>query len=72
MPNEKLERIFNFHPAKDQSVGDLHQFIRNECKKLAYSLNAVLPYCHELDRCIDAIDDAMKHANAAVAREMSR
>jgi hypothetical protein len=64
-----LDRVFSFHPPKDEETAMMHQAVRQNCRSLAKFLSFTLPECEEKKRALDAVDDAMKHSNAAIARE---
>jgi hypothetical protein len=66
-----LDRVFDFHPPRDEGVGNLHQEVRSRCKDLAAHLKSVLPECDEKNEALLFLDFAMTRANAAIARELS-
>jgi hypothetical protein len=66
-----VNRVFSYHPANADDVKDMHEAVRLQCGAIAQHWLNHLPDCHEKDRALDALDDAMKHANAAIARELS-
>lgn len=70
-PEDDVTRRFTHHPPTRPGVAELHEHVRGECADLATELNRIMPSCYEARRAIDAVDDACKHANAAVARWMN-
>lgn len=68
MEPAELQNRFSFHPAKDERVAKAHEDVRAKCKSAAFLFDGLLAECDEKKRAIDSLDDAMKHANAAIAR----
>lgn len=67
MPGEYANR-FAYHKPSTPEVGQQHDQVRNGVRGVAYFLWDLVPDCPERERMIDALDDAMKHANAGIAR----
>lgn len=69
IPPDALSRRFRHHPPTTEHVIDLHEQARRQCLDLAEWLNENLPEAApEAEKALDAVDDACKHANAAIAR----
>ncbi len=64
---ERIENNFGFHPA-DEVAADKHDFVRDECKKLAYKLEEELPDSREKALAMTKLEEVMLWGNAAVAR----
>lgn len=64
----ELARIFGYHPPKDETVAEAHEQVRGLGFEFARALRDTCPASRELERAIEAVDDAVKHANAAIAR----
>jgi hypothetical protein len=63
------EDVFRFHPAETQEIRDKHQHIRKTIRDAAAEIIAILPENNrERSQFFSAMDDAMKYANACVAR----
>lgn len=73
LSDKELTLRFSHHPPRNEQVMDLHAEVRKRCLDLAEWMNENLPEhgLPEAERAIDAIDDACKHANAAIARRIS-
>jgi hypothetical protein len=63
------EDVFRFHPAVSQEVKDKHEHIRKTMRDATAEILAVIPEDNrERSQFFSAMDDAMKYANACVAR----
>lgn len=73
LSHKELTLRFSHHPPRTEQVMDLHAEVRKRCLDLAEWMNENLPEngLPEAERAIDAVDDACKHANAAIARRIS-
>lgn len=67
MTAEDINRRFDYVPP-DAERRRLHEQVRAMCKHLALAFDKLLPNSPDKERAIDALDDAFKHANAAIAR----
>ncbi len=68
MTLDDLRNRFSYHPADTDEKVRAHEDVRAMCLEVAEHLNLLLPESREKERAVDALDDAMKHANAAIAR----
>lgn len=68
MITSEIEHRFKFHPADTQEKRDAHQAIREACMEAALRLNEIVPDCREKSLAITRLEEAMMHANAAIAR----
>lgn len=68
MDKDELRNRFTYHEPPDDNTRELHEAVRHRCYALASWFANVLPPSGEARRAVDALDDAMKHANAAIAR----
>jgi hypothetical protein len=63
------ENVFRFHPAETQEVRDKHQHIRKTMRDATAEILSIIPERNrERSQFFSAMDDAMKYANACVAR----
>lgn len=69
--HEELANRHAYHPPANDDIVKLHEDVRNHTAKLAYWLNANLPESREKSQALTDVDNAMLHANAAVARHMN-
>lgn len=67
----RATQVFAHHPPKSSEVGRLHAHVRDVHRGVYLELLRVLPDTPERTRALDALDDACKHANAAVARYLN-
>ena len=67
---EELERWFQYHAPSGKAV-TLHEGVRNELGWLAKFFNDTLPEGPSKTLSLRALEQAMFHANAAIAREPS-
>lgn len=67
--HQEIDDRFSFHPATTKDRGDAHAAVRAACGALAHQFVDTLPAGRDKRRAIDALDDAMMYANAAVARQ---
>ena len=67
MDNEELVKRFTYHPPKGTQA-NRYENIRDKALKFAMFLVSQTPESREQTQAIDALDDAVKHANAAIAR----
>ena len=63
----RIENVFSFHPAADQSVAQRHEHVREALKLTAVALVALVPECQERDVALDKLREAMMWANAGIA-----
>lgn len=63
----RIERTFGPHrPHEGQKA--TRQLLRDQTRALARRYAVACPPSHELDRALDALDDALSHALAALVR----
>jgi hypothetical protein len=68
---EELKNRHAYHPPTSDAVIELHEAVRVHTHTLAHWLNDVLPESREKSQALTDVDNAMLHANAAVARHMN-
>lgn len=64
---QQLERSFVYHPPKGDQA-ERYGFIRSNAKQLAESMVLNCPPSRELSTALTRLEEAMMHANAAIAR----
>ncbi len=64
---QQLQNRYSFHPAKGDQ-GMRYDLIRNACLGLAQFIVDSTPCCPEQSRALNALDEVMFLANAAIAR----
>lgn len=67
MRSADIDNRFAFHAA-NTAKQQLHGGIRESCKKLAHTLNDLLPEGREKSLAITHLEEVMFWANAAIAR----
>lgn len=67
MQQAEIENRFTFHPVKDGQAGK-YEAIRAKGKEFATLINELTPFSREQSTAITKIDEAVMHANAAIAR----
>jgi len=67
LSHEDVETIFTFHPPKDEETGNRHDRIREVCRTAAHHIKDLTPDSAEQTTAIRKLQEAMMHANAAVA-----
>lgn len=72
MDRADLEHRFAFHPATTEEKRDEHTSVRQQCLRLALSLNETLPEGREKSLVMTHIEEVMLWANAAIARNVPR
>lgn len=65
--DEQLEKRYNYHAPKGDQT-ERYARIRGECLALAKVVRDLTPCSPEQTRALNAIDEAMMLANAAIAR----
>ena len=68
MTPEDIENRFAFHEAATQEKRDEHTSVRQQCRRLADSLNGTLPEGREKALAVTKLEEVMFWANAAIAR----
>ena len=68
MAPEDIEHRFAFHAATTEEKRDAHTSIRQQCRRLADSLNEALPEGREKAVVMTKLEEVMFWANAAIAR----
>lgn len=63
-----VARRFEHHPPTSDAVVSAHQITREMGAAFAQWMVNAMPWCPERDKAVDAIDLAVMHANAAIAR----
>lgn len=69
--HEELANRHAYHPPANTAIVNLHERIRERTLELAAWLNDTLPESREKSQALTDVDNAMLHANAAVARHMN-
>lgn len=69
--SDDINRRFNHHPPKDDSVVLRHEHVRDVCRKAAEMIDAAAPDGREKSLAITKLEEAMMWANAAIARGYS-
>jgi hypothetical protein len=68
MTCEDMQRRFDYH-APDEEAARLHDTVRMRLKRVAMSMDILLPEGREKALAITKLEEAMFWANAAIARE---
>ncbi len=68
---DELAIRHRYHPPTSDAVIELHEQIRERTGALSQWLNEQLPESRETSQALADMDNAMLHANAAVARHMN-
>lgn len=68
---DELANRHAYHPPANTAIVNLHERVRERTFDLAEWLNEVLPESREKSQALTDVDNAMLHANAAVARHMN-
>lgn len=68
---DELAHRHAYHAPTSDSVIELHEQVRRSTYALAQWLNEVLLESREKSQALTDVDNAMLHANAAVARHMN-
>lgn len=72
MSSTPIKERFAYHPPMTDAVIHAHEDVRALGYAAARMLEELIPPCHERDLAIDALDLAVMHANAAIARTQLR
>lgn len=64
---EQIEVRFTYHPPRTGQP-ERYEKIRDEAKRLAYTLARECPVSRELSTALTRLDEVVMHANAAIAR----
>lgn len=67
MTNEELKNRFTYHPPKEGQPA-LYETIRAAALSFATLINELTPESREQSLALTKIDEAVFHANAAIAR----
>lgn len=67
MRDHDLMVMFTHHPPKGDQP-QRYERLRAAAGELAQMYRDAAPQCRELDRAVEAVDDSVKHVNAAIAR----
>lgn len=67
MSTEEIENRFTFHPAQPGQP-ERYEALRAKGKELAYLIEELAPYSRERSTALTKVDEAIMHANAAIAR----
>ena len=62
----EIEERFSFHPATEET-GPAHESVRAALRTTAHFLDGLLPDSREKSTAITKLQEAMMHANAAIA-----
>ena len=68
---DALARAYMHHPPTTPDIIRAHEMTRANFHVLASWVNDLLPHSREKERSLEALDDAAKHANAAIARRQA-
>lgn len=68
LTDDEINRRCAYHPPGSPDVVQAHDAVRSITRTVMHQYNALLPDCPEARRALDALDDAMMLANAAIAR----
>lgn len=68
--NEEIAHRFAYHPPRDEAAVKAHERVRELLGKAAQELEALLPADRPREEALalTKLDEAMMHANAAIAR----
>lgn len=64
---EDVDAIFTFHPPKNEGEQRQHESVREACREAAIRILYHTPVCPEQTTAIRKLQEAMMHANAAIA-----
>lgn len=65
---DELNRRFDHHPPSTDDVVDRHEEVRRAGKHFAYVILQLTPPSREQSQALTDVEDAVMHANAAIAR----
>lgn len=68
---DEIDNRHAYHQPTNPAIAELHQQIREHTHDLAEWLVGQLPESREKAQALTDVDNAMLHANAAVARHMN-
>lgn len=63
----RLDKIFTYHSPKDDQA-ERYQLLRKSAKELAHLIAVLTPSSDEQSRALDALENVVFNANAAIAR----
>lgn len=67
--DDARENVFKFHKAETQEVLDKHAHVRKTLRDATAEILSIIPDGNrEASQFFSSMDDAMKYANAAIAR----
>jgi hypothetical protein len=69
--DDELVDRFKHHPPSTPGVVKHHEKVRESFLEMALALNATLPEGREKAQCFTKLEEAMFHANAAIARNQT-
>jgi hypothetical protein len=64
---QQIEKAFTFHPSKDDQP-ERYNRLREKAKELAYLIIELTPHSREQSSALTRLEEAVMHANAAIAR----
>lgn len=67
LDHDQIDGIFSFHPPKDEATGELHDKVRECIRLAAHEIKDLTPDSAEQTTAIRKLQEAMMHANAAIA-----
>lgn len=67
-PDWDLEYRFSYYPPTNLKAVEAHEAIREDCKRLAYTLKKNMPSGREASLALTNLEQTMFWANAAIAR----
>ena len=67
LSHEQVDDIFTFHPPASEAVASAHDNVRLTIRNAAHEILNLTPVCPEQTTAIRKLQEAMMHANAAIA-----
>ncbi|MFV2198443.1 hypothetical protein [Nocardiopsis sp. LOL_012] len=71
-PGSDLDHRYQHHPPRTPEAINAYETIRGGARAFAQLITELVPHNPDRDRALDAVDDAMFRANAAIARGTRR
>lgn len=67
LSNDDIDAIFTFHPPKNDEIASAHDNVRLVMRNAAHEIKRLTPESPEQTTAIRKLQEAMMHANAAIA-----